>query len=129
MNAPRNAAHIIAMRLAGKAPAYGVVISYVGATRYVGMPHVYCDSGKDYDMRFLAGLQVVVVVKPGVKCMPVLRKLWSQYLNVNTPTDGMPMVVDIEREHLAWVSSDNPRAWMQAKPEHPAYQAMFQWRG
>lgn len=125
---PRNAAPILNLRLQGKAPAFGVVVSYVGDTPYQGLAHVFCDSGRRYDFGFLAGLQAIIVVRPGVDASDAIRKLWKLYLEESTPLDGFPILVDIQTERLAWISSDNPRAWMFAMDSHEAMGVLLPWR-
>lgn len=122
MTLPRNAAPIVNARLAGKAPARGVVVSYVGETP-IDAPHVYCDSGKRYDWGFLTGLQTFICARPGVNCVDAIQQLFAR-ANVMR---GYPVLIDIQNEHMAYIVAAAPlRLWQVARGSE-AWAGVFPW--
>lgn len=113
---PRNAAAVTAALATGQLK-YGdtLVVSFVGDTDMAG-PHVYCDSGKRYDWRFAAGLQVVAVVRPGVNAAATLGDLFRS-------TVLYPTVVDFDRKVVGSIVEPG-RVWPIRKGSDP-WQALF----
>lgn len=88
---PRNAVAILAMRKAGTLKRGDTVVaSFVGSTTF-SEPHVFCDSGKRYDWSLLSGLQLAIVVKPGVDAEHAMRAALEL-------TEPYPTLVDVERQ-------------------------------
>lgn len=88
--------------LQGRERGSDVVVSFVEQTRYRGIPHVYVDSGRDYDMRPLRDLRPIVAVRRGIDCARVCRALLEQM------GWAYPAWVDVDERHVAYVV-DGPR--------------------
>lgn len=69
------------------------VVSLVGETPIAG-PHVYVDPGKRYDWRFAAGLQAVIVTRPGIKAAQLMADLYQA-------SQPYPTLVDFDRKVVA----------------------------
>lgn len=79
------------MRKAGTIkPGETVIASFIGSTNFAE-PHVFCGSGVRYDWRFLRGLQVAIVVKPGIDAQHAMRSVFEL-------TEPYPTLVDVERQ-------------------------------
>lgn len=115
---PRNLHAIQQMRDTGKLKDGDlVVVSFVGQTRYPE-PHLYCNSGRRYDLRVLANLNAAVVVRPGIGAGQVLADLAHL-------TRDLPILIDVERQIRAeviestggalklWPSAQGGRAWLE----------------
>lgn len=91
---PRNAAAIKAARSSGQIEEGGhIVASFVDRTP-LRHPHVFVDSGREYDWRFASLLRAWVAVKPGVDAGKVLRDLYDM-------TGGYLGLIDVERQLVA----------------------------
>lgn len=120
---PRNAASILAARQGGLKPAKPVVVSFVGSTPLDG-PHVFADSGAVYDWTFLAGLRSIIVTRPGIDSLDAMRGL---YRVCDPLREGYPVLIDCEREHLAYVVFDNPIRLWQASRDSELWASVFPW--
>ena len=88
-----------------------MIVSFVGETDWPN-PHVYADSGVPYDWRFLAGLDVFIVTKPGIDASDAIRGIYAVLLL--TSGIGYPQLIDIERKQAACVIGNRPvRLWQQ----------------
>lgn len=103
MNLPRNAQAIVTMRAEGWKPEDPVIVSYVGDTGFDN-PHVYANSGEEYDWRFLKGLQVSIFVRPNVNAKHAMKALFAEA----DLMQGYPWLVDVELKHAACIIENNP---------------------
>lgn len=111
---PRGSDAILQARMAGNRPADPVVVSFAGDTGWAN-PHVFAEPGVEYDWRFLVGLPVYIVVKPGIECREAIRAIYAQ-------AELYPTLVDIEAQTAASVIDDKPlRLW-------PIYRAGSRWK-
>ena len=62
-NLPYGAAEILAARKVGKRPADLLLVSLIGPLRGEGNPVLIAQPGRDYDWRFLVGLQSLIVAE------------------------------------------------------------------
>jgi hypothetical protein len=95
---PRNIASLQGIRKGSP-----IVVSFVGSTGYDN-PHVFADSGKQYDWTFTKDLHCTIVVKPGVDAAHAMRSICAQA----DWFEGYPILVDAERQQLAYIVTPNP---------------------
>lgn len=100
---PRNSQALLDYRRQGLIREYdGVVVSFVGKTA-IESPHVFVDSGRRYDWRPVAGLNVCIALAAGVDARHAMVDLYRQAAN-----GWQPSIVDFDGKHVAWVVSDKP---------------------
>lgn len=111
--APRNARAVVDL-IARKKLKYGsrVVVSFVGDTPIQDAPHVYADSGRRYDWSFLFGLQVEIVVRPGVDCAHAVAAIFDQ-------AQLYPTIIDYESQVVGSVVERSGRVWPRRKGSEP----------
>lgn len=101
---PRNAAALIDYRRQGLLSDHddGVVVSYVGQTP-IDAPHVFVDSGRQYDWSALAGLSAYIVVTKGIDARLAIVDLCRC-----SELGKAPHLIDFEAKLLAWIVSHDP---------------------
>lgn len=97
---PRNAQAIIDARAQGLKPAESVVVSFVGDTDFPG-PHVYAEPATRYDWRFVTGLHVAIIVRPGIAAAHAMRSIFEVAMLY-------PTLIDIDRKQLAYIVEASP---------------------
>ncbi len=83
-----------------------VIVSYVGTTPW-DAPHVHCTSGQDYDWEWAWGLELCVVLKPGVNARDAILNCFQR-----CTLDRFLTLIDIERKLVSYVVCLMPeRVW------------------
>ena len=96
-------------------------VSFVGDTEWSN-PTVYCDSGKRYDWGFLAGQEVVVVVKAGTDPKDALSRILERSDTIRV---GYPILLDIEMQELSCVVHGTPVDLWQTRRGSELWQQYF----
>lgn len=99
---PHGAHPIAQARQRGLKPADGVLVSFVGPTPWQAH-HVFAESGKRYDWSWSDGLQIHVVLKPGIDATDAINNLFDPF-----NTEHLLGVIDIERKAVSFVVTMNP---------------------
>ncbi len=94
---PQGAWPIAQARQQSLKPADGILVSFVGPTPW-DAHHVFPESGKRYDWSWAAGLEIHVVVKPGIDATDAINSLYDPF---NTQT--LLGLIDIERKQVSYV--------------------------
>ena len=104
---PYGAQEIINNRMIGKRPADMVLVSLVGPLREVN-PVVVAKPGRAYDWRFLARLEVLMVVSSAIDALAV-RRVADAILAVQPSYFGIWFGDRQRGQHIAW-GSYRPKA-------------------
>lgn len=99
---PQGALPIAQARQRGLKPAGGILVSFVGPTPW-DAHHVFAESGQSYDWDWSVGLEIHVVLKPGIDAIDAINHLYDPF---NTTLLGL---IDIERKRVSYVSSLVPK--------------------
>lgn len=99
---PSGAQPIAEARQRGQKPAEGIFVSYVGLTPW-DAHHVLPEPGKLYDWSWGLGLQIHIVVKPGIDAKDAIHNLYDPF-----NPDWLLGIIDIERKAVSFVLSMNP---------------------
>lgn len=118
---PRNARAIVDARVGGLKPAEMVIVSFVGETTWPN-PHVFADSGRCYDWRFLHGLTAAIVVKQGIDARDAMVGVFDE-TNI---FEGLPILIDPELEQAAYVVMNRPIRLSPIDADTPAWKEIFQ---
>lgn len=118
---PRNAWPIARARAEGMRPAGMVVVSLVGDVPWPETT-VYAEPGKRYDWRFLAGLPVAIVVRPGIEALRTIAEIFDLTVPLR---GGYPWLVDIERRQLSSVVESSPLKLWPTKRGGDYWQGWF----
>ncbi len=97
---PYGAAEIVAVRGQGKKPADMVLVSLVGPLREQN-PVVVAKPGREYDWRFLVGLDVLLVVSTATEPSAVRRAV-EEILAVGTEYFGVWFSDKQVGQNVAW---------------------------
>jgi hypothetical protein len=93
---PQGAWPIAKARQQGLKPADGILVSFVGPTPW-DAHHVFAESGKSYDWSWAVGLEIHIVLEPGVDAQDAINHLYDPF---NTTLLGL---IDIERKQVSYV--------------------------
>jgi hypothetical protein len=104
MNLPYGASPILEARKAGQRPADLLIVSLVGAVDEIN-PVIVAKPDAKYDWRFLLGLKVCILARPGVRFAPVVLEIgrqWPEWLAVwdVDSQEGADAIVHIKPESL-----------------------------
>lgn len=122
---PRNAGQIIGLKARDAMPEC-VVVSFVGQTD-IGHPHVFPESGVEYDWGFLGGAHVVVAVKPGINARHALSAVFDAVTDAPewTPSAPYPSLIDTERQQLSMIVGTRPLALWHVKRDTDLWNTYF----
>lgn len=99
---PRGAAPIEHARTRGLRPADAVIVSYVGPTPW-DAHHVFCDSGQRYRWGWSEGLELAIVVAPGIDAMDAICGcFWP------TNPHRLTTIIDIKQQLVSYVIDLKP---------------------
>lgn len=118
---PRNAGQIIGLKSRDSMPEC-VVVSFVGQTD-IAHPHVFPESGVEYDWEFLRGAHVVVAVKPGINARHALGAIYDA--KGDNPLAPYPSLIDTERQQLSMIVGARPLALWHVKRETELWNTYF----
>lgn len=138
---PFNGERLLSNRLGGRHPKDTVLVSYIGKHPEYNSSHImYATPGKQYDWRFLKGLDVCLLVKPGIsgmdKVMLEIAKIiypgrlfaWDIVRLVGAQAHAFPTLesLDFPRERwryeldvTPWLKCENDDYWWHGQLEVP----------
>lgn len=83
-------------------PADGILVSFVGPTPW-DAHHVFPESGKRYDWSWAEGLEIQIVLKPGIDATDAINNLFDPM------NKTLLRLIDIERKQVSDVCALLPK--------------------